>query len=321
MQMSDTLKTHLRSFLENKSELYCCNIDFEGLRHAECLWSCRGGSWWRPEVHRNYSRAAPGHPPKSSFDSEPLQPWLEAHASGHADDGCCNFRISSLSYSACRGIRTTGPGHIRNLKEHGDSVGVPSWTRLQCADTSAQHHNQQLYEINCYFDPQKWSRRQNWPYHDDRTARRTCNHAVPLHLRNELHLVLRYRLHVSRMDNAQKGTHEDINGAANDRQVSRTWVRYGVFSSEELPGYEENHMCGRHQCCPKTRRELHDHVTLFIPLEEEGLNIHTEEKRVGWVLDKDYNCDVLWIRWPWQVMPSLLLLVTCRHGVACRMRT
>lgn len=66
-----------------------------------------------------------------------------------------------------------------------------------------------------------------------------------------------------------------------------------VFSSEELPGYEENHMCGRHQCCPKTRRELHDHVTLFIPLEEEGLNIHTEEKRVGWVLDKDYNCDVL----------------------------
>ena len=66
-----------------------------------------------------------------------------------------------------------------------------------------------------------------------------------------------------------------------------------VFSSEKLPGYEENHMCGRHQCCPKMRRDLHDHITLFIPLEENGQNIRTEENRVGWVLNEDYKCDVL----------------------------
>jgi len=66
-----------------------------------------------------------------------------------------------------------------------------------------------------------------------------------------------------------------------------------VFTSAELPEYEPNHMCGRHQCCPKTRRELHDHVTLFILLEDEGLNICTKESRVGWVFDKDYECEDL----------------------------
>ena len=66
-----------------------------------------------------------------------------------------------------------------------------------------------------------------------------------------------------------------------------------VFTSEELPGYEPNHMCGRHQCCPKTERELHDNFTLFIPLEENGQNIRTEESsKVGWVLDKYCKCDV-----------------------------
>ena len=65
-----------------------------------------------------------------------------------------------------------------------------------------------------------------------------------------------------------------------------------AYTPAELPGYEPNHTCGRHQCCPKTRRELHDHITLFIPLEEEGLTIHTEENRVGWVLEnwKDVEC-------------------------------
>ena len=65
-----------------------------------------------------------------------------------------------------------------------------------------------------------------------------------------------------------------------------------VFTSAELPGYEPNHRCGTHQCCPKTRRELHDHVTLCVPLEE-GLDVRTEENRVGWVLDKDYECEAL----------------------------
>jgi len=65
-----------------------------------------------------------------------------------------------------------------------------------------------------------------------------------------------------------------------------------VYTPAELPGYEPNHTCGRHQCCPKTRQELHDHITLFILLEDEGLNIHTKENRVGWVLEnwKDIEC-------------------------------
>jgi hypothetical protein len=65
------------------------------------------------------------------------------------------------------------------------------------------------------------------------------------------------------------------------------------FASEELPGYKPTHVCGRHQCCPKTRRELHDRATLFIPLEEKGLDICTENNSVEWVLNKDYKCDVL----------------------------
>jgi hypothetical protein len=64
-----------------------------------------------------------------------------------------------------------------------------------------------------------------------------------------------------------------------------------VSASEELPGYEQNHTCGSHQCCPKSKRELHDDFTLFIPLEEKGLDIRTEENIVEWVLDKDYKCD------------------------------
>ena len=64
-----------------------------------------------------------------------------------------------------------------------------------------------------------------------------------------------------------------------------------VYTSEELPGYEAEHKCGTHPCCPKARRELHDYATLFIPLDDEDLNIETEEKmRVGWVLQKMYTC-------------------------------
>jgi len=65
-----------------------------------------------------------------------------------------------------------------------------------------------------------------------------------------------------------------------------------VDKSTQLPDYEVNHMCGRHQCCPKARRELHDQVTLCIPLEDEALNIHTEEnRRVEWILEKDHECE------------------------------
>ena len=60
-----------------------------------------------------------------------------------------------------------------------------------------------------------------------------------------------------------------------------------VFTSAELPGYEIMHECGTHHCCPKTKRELHDHASLFIPLEDEGLNLNTEEEmRVEWVLQQ-----------------------------------
>lgn len=65
-----------------------------------------------------------------------------------------------------------------------------------------------------------------------------------------------------------------------------------VYRSEDLPGYEPNHQCGRHQCCLKTRRELRDHITLSVPLEDVELSVHTDEGMVGWVLQKDYNCEL-----------------------------
>ena len=66
-----------------------------------------------------------------------------------------------------------------------------------------------------------------------------------------------------------------------------------VDTASKLPDYEANHMCGRHHCCPKAKRELCDHVTFCIPFEEEGQNIYTEEGRgrVGWILDEDYECE------------------------------
>ena len=64
-----------------------------------------------------------------------------------------------------------------------------------------------------------------------------------------------------------------------------------VEVAAELPDFEQNHWCDRHQHCPKTRREVHDHSTLCIPLEDETLSIQTEEKeRVEWVFDENYEC-------------------------------
>ena len=70
------------------------------------------------------SRAVPGHAPKSSNDSEPLQTWLEPHVSGHADNGCCNFRISCISCSACKKIHTQDLD-ICDFQEHGNNVTSP----------------------------------------------------------------------------------------------------------------------------------------------------------------------------------------------------
>jgi len=37
-----------------------------------------------------------------------------------------------------------------------------------------------------------------------------------------------------------------------------------LHRSAELPDYEPSHMCGKHQCCPKAKRELHDHITFVV---------------------------------------------------------
>jgi hypothetical protein len=85
-----------------------------------------------------------------------------------------------------------------------------------------------------------------------------------------------------------------IRAGAVDQEAINKYRGHGfamVYTSEELPGYEAMHKCGTHHCCPKTRRELHDYATLFIPLDDEDLNIKTEEEmRVGWVLQKGYTC-------------------------------
>jgi hypothetical protein len=66
-----------------------------------------------------------------------------------------------------------------------------------------------------------------------------------------------------------------------------------LHRSAELPDYEPSHMCGQHRCCPKAKRELHDDITLCICLEDEGLDVRSEEsERVGWVLEKDHDCGI-----------------------------
>ena len=39
-------------------------------------------------------------------------------------------------------------------------------------------------------------------------------------------------------------------------------------TSSELTGYDNNHECGRHICCPKFKRSLQDRFNLFISFEE-----------------------------------------------------
>jgi len=85
-------------------------------------------------------------------------------------------------------------------------------------------------------------------------------------------------------------TNEATDQQAIDKYRGRGFTM--VYRSEDLPGYEPTHKCGRHQCCLKTRRELRDHVTLSIPLEDAELSVHTEEGIVGWVLQKDYDCEL-----------------------------
>ena len=78
-----------------------------------------------------------------------------------------------------------------------------------------------------------------------------------------------------------------------DQQAINKYQGHGfamVYRSEDLPGYELMHKCGWHQCCLKTRRELCDHITLSVPLEDAELSVHTDEGIVGWVLQKDYDC-------------------------------
>ena len=86
-----------------------------------------------------------------------------------------------------------------------------------------------------------------------------------------------------------------LRGEPTDQQAIEKYRGRGFAmktDASEMPGYEPNHKCAAHQCCPQTRRELHDHVTLCVPLEDKEWNIKTEEKmRVGWVLQNDARSD------------------------------
>ncbi len=65
-----------------------------------------------------------------------------------------------------------------------------------------------------------------------------------------------------------------------------------VYTSAELEKWGGKQVCGTDQCCLKTRRELHDDLTLFIPFEDQAFNVQTEEqRRVEWVLTVDHECE------------------------------
>jgi hypothetical protein len=102
-------------------------------------------------------------------------------------------------------------------------------------------------------------------------------------VRHELHRVLWHCVPVSGMDNAKdgfgKGRH---NGRAGRTQISGARFHYDVRVIRHA----------RIRANTQVWHELHDDVTLCIPLDAE-LTIRTEaDRKLGWVLEKDHICNV-----------------------------
>jgi hypothetical protein len=88
--------------------------------------------------------------------------------------------------------------------------------------------------------------------------------------------------------------------------VTRTNVPYEILdkyrgrgfkiahTSAELEKYDINHSCGKHICCPRTRRNLQDNWSLFIPFDDRTTHIRevedNENTELEWTLREAREC-------------------------------
>jgi len=99
-----------------------------------------------------------------------------------------------------------------------------------------------------------------WNYHSPErrlTSSRQLNSMSYTRLPNSTPHIAYYRVSVPRVDNAENGSCEGrTNGIHKYQGCSFAMMQ----ASSRMPGYEQLHDCGTHQCCPRTRllrREVH----------------------------------------------------------------
>jgi hypothetical protein len=67
-----------------------------------------------------------------------------------------------------------------------------------------------------------------------------------------------------------------------------------AYKSAELAKYDASHSCGEHACCPKTRRDLQDGLSLFIPFDSRATGVCEPEGSGGmelqWTLSDAKEC-------------------------------
>ena len=67
-----------------------------------------------------------------------------------------------------------------------------------------------------------------------------------------------------------------------------------AYTSAELSKYDIDHDCGKHICCPRTRRDLRDGFSLFIPFDDRATDIHeledNEHFNLQWMLREVGDC-------------------------------
>lgn len=67
-----------------------------------------------------------------------------------------------------------------------------------------------------------------------------------------------------------------------------------AYTSGELAKYDNTHNCGEHICCPRTKRELQDGLSLFIPFDNMVTDIRDledkEMMKLQWMLREVREC-------------------------------
>lgn len=70
-----------------------------------------------------------------------------------------------------------------------------------------------------------------------------------------------------------------------------------AYTLAELAKYDTNHSCGEHICCPRTKRDLWDGLSLFIPFDSNATDIRELEDSKGvkleWSLREARECRMM----------------------------